>query len=263
MQMTLDVAGCTLVADVTEGSGGPIVFLHGASSSRADAKRILEMADTGRPLLMPDSRGHGDSSEGEVGKQSWQQLVDDAVAWLDHLDVRDAVVAGVSMGAIIAPAVALARPDRVSSLVPIYPVYLGNDVPPDPDHEMALGFLLSSFSTPDPDAIIAAVAAAAPGRDTGPVRERLALHRNLDGMCSYFRDDRTAQSVPYSTADLKDMRLPVTIVGGADPFHPASVARQLAELLPQAQLMELVDVAPEDHEAAMAKGIAEHVARLA
>ena len=96
--MRLEVAGCVLEADVTGGTGGPIVFLHGASSSRADARRILDLAGTDRPLLMPDSRGHGDSSEGAVAGQSWQQLIDDAVAWLDHIDARDAVVAGVSMG---------------------------------------------------------------------------------------------------------------------------------------------------------------------
>ncbi|MCW2544991.1 MAG: alpha/beta hydrolase [Frankiales bacterium] len=262
MNETLEVAGCRLVAEITPGAGGPIVFLHGASSSREDARRILALADTGRPLLMPDSRGHGGSAEGEVDRQSWQQLTDDAVAWLDHVDARDAVVAGVSMGAIIAPAVALARPDRVSSLVPIYPVYLGNDVPPEPDHEKALAFLLASFSVPDVDAILAAVAAVAPDRDIEPVRARLALHDNLDGMCSYFRDDRSAQSLSYSTADLRGIRLPVTVVGGADPFHPAEVARRLAPLFASSTLVELVDVAPEDHEAAMAKAIAEHVARL-
>ena len=260
--MKLEVAACVLEADVTDGTGGPIVFLHGASSSRADARRILEMAGTGRPLLMPDSRGHGDSSEGDIDRQSWQQLIDDAVAWLDHIDARDAVVAGVSMGAIIAPAVALARPDRVSSLVPIYPVYLGNDVPPDPDHKQALDFLLASFSKPDVDAILSAVAAAAPDRDIEPVRERLALHRNLDGVCSYFRDDRGPETLPYSSDDLRAMRLPVTVVGGADPFHPAAVARRLAAIFPDATLVELVDVPPEDHEAAMAQAIAGHVAGL-
>jgi 3-oxoadipate enol-lactonase len=263
MNETLEVNGCTLVADVTAGVGGPIVFLHGASQTRADARRILELADTGRPLLIPDSRGHGDSSEGEVSKQSWQQLVDDAVAWLDHIDARDAVVAGPSMGAIVAPAVALARPDRVSSLVPIYPVLLGSDVPMEPDHAAAIAFLLSSFSVPDVDVILDKIAAVAPDRDDAVMRERLAAHRNLDGVCSYFRDDRTPESLPYTSDDLRAMRLPVTVVGGADPFHPPEVARRLAALFADSTLVELVGVPAEDHEAAMAKAIAEHVARLA
>lgn len=258
----IEVADCWLEADVTAGDGGPVVFLHGASQTRVDARRIMEQAGVTRPLVLPDSRGHGGSVEGDFTSQSWHQLVDDAVAWLDHVDARDAIVTGISMGAIIAPAVALARPERVSSLVPMYPVFLGSDSPPTDGHWSMLTILLATFSVPDPEVIIGALAPAGSGIDDAPMRAQLATHRNLAGVSAYFNADRSAESLPYTTDDLRAMQMPVTVVGGADPFHPADVARQLAELFPNSELVELLEVAPDAHEAAMAHAIRDHIARL-
>lgn len=258
----IEVGDCWLEADLVAGTGGPVLFLHGASQSRVDAKRIMEAAGVNRPLLLPDSRGHGASVEGDFTKQSWQQLTDDAVAWLDAVDARDAVVTGISMGAIIAPAVALARPDRVSSIVPMYPVFLGSDAPADPTHWAMLTILLATFSVPDADAIIGALAPAGSGIDATPMREQLGMHRNLAGVSAYFNADRTPESLPYTTADLQAMQMPVTVVGGGDPFHPPQVGRDLAALIPDARLVELVDVAPDEHEAAMARALRDHIDAL-
>lgn len=253
----IEVAGCGLVADVRDGVGSPLLFLHGAGVSRVDARRLLEALDMDCPLIVPDSRGHGESVNGAYDLQSWQQLIDDASAWLDTLDVRDAVVAGMSMGAIVTPGVALARPDRVSSLVPIYPVLLGNDMPPHPHHWAALSVLLEMMAIADPDAMLAAV----PEAERESTKERLALHRELDGVCSYFRGDRRAEALPYTTHDLAELTLPVTVVGGADPFHTAEVAQELAGIFSNATLVELAEVPPDTHEDAIVAALGDHLRR--
>jgi 3-oxoadipate enol-lactonase len=63
-----------------------------------------------------DLPGHG-LSEAPTPPYSAVDLAGDVVALLDGLEIRDAVVCGVSVGGVIAQAVALNHPDRVRALV--------------------------------------------------------------------------------------------------------------------------------------------------
>lgn len=63
-----------------------------------------------------DLRGHG-LSEAFTPPYSAVDLARDVVALLDALEIREAVICGVSVGGVIAQAVALNHPDRVRGLV--------------------------------------------------------------------------------------------------------------------------------------------------
>jgi len=67
-------------------------------------------------VIRYDLRGHG-LSEAPAPPYSAQDLARDVVALLDALEVRDAVICGVSVGGLIAQAVALHHPERVRALV--------------------------------------------------------------------------------------------------------------------------------------------------
>lgn len=62
-----------------------------------------------------DKRGHGLSATPEGG---WDiaDLAEDALAILDHLGLERVVVAGCSVGGLIAQALTVRRPERVSAL---------------------------------------------------------------------------------------------------------------------------------------------------
>ncbi|PRP99947.1 3-oxoadipate enol-lactonase 2 [Enhygromyxa salina] len=62
-----------------------------------------------------DNRGVGDSGEAP-GTLVFGQMVDDAIALLDHLQIDRAHVIGHSMGGILAHQLALDHPDRAASL---------------------------------------------------------------------------------------------------------------------------------------------------
>jgi aminoacrylate hydrolase len=62
-----------------------------------------------------DNRGLGQSTGGSV--QTIDEMADDSVRLLDHLDIEKAVIFGVSMGGAIAQRIALDHPDRVSALI--------------------------------------------------------------------------------------------------------------------------------------------------
>jgi len=63
-----------------------------------------------------DKRGHGLSATPE-GEWDIAHLKDDALALLDHLGVARATVVGCSVGGLVAQALALRHPERVSALL--------------------------------------------------------------------------------------------------------------------------------------------------
>ena len=258
----LTVGGCRLVADVRPGSGTPTVFLHGALVSRADARRLFTDPRFAGPVVLPDSRGHGSSVHGDYSDQSWRRLIADAIAWIDHFDLRDVFLAGTSMGAVVAPAVALARPDRVTSMALVLPVLLGRDRRPSTDHQTALEGLSATFAVPSVDHMLEKSAAATAPAFADWVRSMPKRHEDLRGVSAYFQQDRSVAGLPYTTADLADLRIPTTIVAGVDAVHPAEVGRQLAEILPDAQLVELAGVPLDRHEAAISAAFLDHLSRL-
>ena len=105
------------VAGPAETGRPPIVLPHCWTGSRAVwvpvARRLVA---AGHRVVLYDQRGHGASG---VGRQplSVDRLGDDLAAVLDHLDVRDAVLAGHSMGGMTVMAFACRHPERVRARV--------------------------------------------------------------------------------------------------------------------------------------------------
>jgi 3-oxoadipate enol-lactonase len=100
-----------------EGEGNPPLLLIQGLGYTADLWfRVLPGLSQSRRTLRFDNRGVGRSS---VPPTPWtiEEMADDAVNVLDAAGVERAHVFGVSMGGLIAQALALGNPDRVASLV--------------------------------------------------------------------------------------------------------------------------------------------------
>ncbi len=96
---------------------GPVLVLNHAIGMD------LTMWDAVVPLLPPtlrilryDHRGHG-GSDTPAPPYSMGALIHDAERLLDHLDIRDCVYLGVSMGGLVAQGMAVKRFDLVRALV--------------------------------------------------------------------------------------------------------------------------------------------------
>jgi pimeloyl-ACP methyl ester carboxylesterase len=103
--------------DVGAGSR-PLVLVHGLTGFREDFREQLPaLSDLGRTILY-DLRGHGESGgTGDATAYTFEQLVGDLRALLDHLGVDECDLLGHSMGGMIALRFVLAHPERVASLV--------------------------------------------------------------------------------------------------------------------------------------------------
>ncbi len=106
-----------------EGRGPCVVWFGGFASDMAGTKAdalAAWAATSGRAFLRFDYFGHGESS-GAFGEGTITRWRQDALAVLDELVAGPAVIVGSSMGGWIACLAALARPDRVSTLILIAP----------------------------------------------------------------------------------------------------------------------------------------------
>ena len=80
------------------GSGPPVVLIHGYPlSGRAWDKQVPVLLDMNRRVITYDRRGFGKSSQPTTG-YDYDTFAADLSALLEHLDLRDAVLAGHSMG---------------------------------------------------------------------------------------------------------------------------------------------------------------------
>jgi pimeloyl-ACP methyl ester carboxylesterase len=80
------------------GAGQPVVLIHGYPlSGRAWDKQVPALLDAGYRVITYDRRGFGQSSQPVTG-YDYDTFAADLHALLEHLDLRDAVLAGHSMG---------------------------------------------------------------------------------------------------------------------------------------------------------------------
>jgi pimeloyl-ACP methyl ester carboxylesterase len=100
---------------VDEGDGEPVLLIAGLGLAlRAWRSEAEQLARRFRVIRL-DNRGAG-RSDAPWGRYTTRGLAADALAVLDALAVRRAHVYGMSLGAMIAQEVALARPGRVATL---------------------------------------------------------------------------------------------------------------------------------------------------
>jgi len=80
------------------GAGQPVVLIHGYPlSGRAWDKQIPALLEVGYRVITYDRRGFGQSSQPVVG-YDYDTFAADLHSLLEHLDLRDAVLVGHSMG---------------------------------------------------------------------------------------------------------------------------------------------------------------------
>jgi pimeloyl-ACP methyl ester carboxylesterase len=99
-----------------EGSGPPVILLHGLQMDRSMFDHQVDSLRESHRVITIDAPGHGESAGLPVGIDFWK-YADMVVAIADRLGVGAAVWGGQSMGGFTALRLALAHPERVTGLV--------------------------------------------------------------------------------------------------------------------------------------------------
>jgi pimeloyl-ACP methyl ester carboxylesterase len=230
-------------ADRGRPDGPPVVLMHGLLFSYRLMERVASLLPDSRVLLL-DPHGHGRSSKPtDPARYTWAELVADVDGLLDTLGLDDAVIGGLSLGANVTLAYALARPARCRALILEMPVLLRGH----------------RFGRP---AFSALARAYAGGRlALGPAARaigRLPLPRHLPELAAFrdmaSHDPAVASAVlrgllaeeplPEDRHTLARLTMPALVVGHRrDPLHVLDDARDLADRLPQGRLLEAPSIA--------------------
>jgi pimeloyl-ACP methyl ester carboxylesterase len=241
------------------GEGPLFVFQHGMG---ADITQPLGSGGSlaGWRMIAMDSRGHGQTeADLDPARISFAQFAEDLAVLLDSLNIERAVVGGISMGAGVALAFAIAHPERVTGLVLVRPAWLDRPFPSNlrwfplaasllqdyPADEAARRFKqLPEFSELEAGSKPAADSLLGQFRRLH-ARERAAV---LAGMPA---------SVPVtSLAHCRRLQIPTLIVVNArDPVHPDLLGEQLAAAIPGAALSRIRSKAESEtlHQADLAR----------
>ena len=244
MSHSFDIHENGLSGEVT-GEGRPVVLLHGLTATR---RYVLQgsglLARRGFELASYDARGHGASAPAsDPGAYEYSQLVEDLRSVLDLLELDRPVLAGSSMGAATALALALGDPDRFSALVQITPAYEG-EPRTEPGDLAEWDALAGALDEEDIDAFLELSGVnkiPERYRDMAltAVRRRLERHRHPGAVADALRV--VPRSAAFDGLDLLEgLDIPALIVGSrddTDPGHPLAVAESYAQRLPRARLV--------------------------
>lgn len=151
----------TATAFSVAGDGPFLVMIHGIGARRATFDRMVEGLRDRFTCVTYDLRGHG-LTPGAAGF-GLDDLVDDLAELVDRLGIRQAHVAGHSLGGMIGPAYARRHPERVRSL--------------------GL-WSTAAFRTADDAAAVRAVVAAMRERGIGPVLDTLTARWFTDAFAA-------------------------------------------------------------------------------
>lgn len=94
--------------------GRAVVFINSLGTDLRIWDEVIERLPTNVPVLSYDKSGHGLSGPGAA---SIEDFAADLASLMDALDMGNALVCGVSVGGMIAQALADIRPDLVAGLV--------------------------------------------------------------------------------------------------------------------------------------------------
>jgi pimeloyl-ACP methyl ester carboxylesterase len=113
---TVTIQGAEIYYEV-QGQGQPFLFF---SETACDGEiwKLFQVPEFAKDhmVIVHDYRGTGRSSKPSIDYTT-RMFCDDAMAILDHLHVKDAIVLGHSMGGRVAQLVALEYPERVKKLI--------------------------------------------------------------------------------------------------------------------------------------------------
>jgi 3-oxoadipate enol-lactonase len=99
------------------GSGSPIVLLHGFPFNRSIWDEQVAVLTDNYRVITPDLRGLGKTPLSADGASEMTDMARDVAALMDHLDIRRAVIGGLSMGGYVAFAFYRLFPLRTRGLV--------------------------------------------------------------------------------------------------------------------------------------------------
>ncbi|MEK9935694.1 MAG: alpha/beta hydrolase, partial [Rhodobiaceae bacterium] len=236
----LTAAGTSFLAggDPDSKAGAPaLVCLHGIGGDATSFRAQIDgLAAPDQPVLSWDMPGYGESAP--LAAMDFAALCDRLCAALDALGMVRVVIAGQSIGGMIAQEMAIRHPGRVAGLVLIatVPGFGGRD------DSFRDAFLAARLAPLDQGIGMAALAAEAIPAVLGPAVDSAIQDEAITAMAAIPESAyRQVLATLVSFNRREDQHLItcpcLLIAGGKDDNSPARVMERMADRLPDAALL--------------------------
>lgn len=223
------------------GDGPPLVFLHAwAMNSEVWQPHMLELSRRGFSCVAYDRRGHGRSDD-PGGRYDYDALSDDLAALLQHLDLRQVVLVGHSMGngesVRYLTRHGYDRVARVVMIAPALPFMLKTPDNPDGTDKAQLESWRATWQRNFPEWLGQVVP---PAYAAGAPQERIQWTIRMMLQCTVQAaiETNVASAETDFRAELPDIKVPTLILHG-DMDQSCSLettGRRVAQLIPESRL---------------------------
>lgn len=227
---TCQAAGATLHYRRTGGPAPPLVLLHGLTGSGACWSPFARSLQGGFDVVMPDARGHGQSSAPLHG-YGYEDHASDVACLIRELRLAAPILLGHSMGGMTAALAASRLGNSVSAVILVDPTFLSlqrqrevRDSDVAEQHRRALGL--------SKDALLADIRSRHPHRSAELVE--LLVEARLQTRMSTF-DVLTPPNPDYRQL-MSALAVPTLLVIGDAPVVSLETARELASLNPRVRV---------------------------
>lgn len=225
---------------VDQGTGPPLLFIHGFPLSQAMWQAQIEAFAGTHRVLAPDLRGFGKSGISD-GAVTMEQFADDLDGMLTALGVTQPVVyCGLSMGGYIAWQFVRKYRERVAALV-LCDTRAGADTPAAAQNRLDLARkVLADGPAVLVEAMLPKLFAAISFESRPQLIEQVRqviLDANAVGLAGALRGmaERPDMAGMVATID----RPTLVVVGAEDAVTPPQEMQQLAALIPEARYAEI------------------------
>lgn len=223
------------------GSGTrPVVLLHGLMLNGACWTPLARTLEDKYDVVMPDARGHGNSSTPDHG-YDYRTFAADVVNLIDALALDSPVLLGHSMGGMTAAVAAAQNPNRIRGVVLVDPTF----ITPQRQQEVYNSDIgkqhLQVLNQPR-EALLAEMQLRHKGRSHEIIE--LIMHARLQTSIHAFQI--LTPPNPNYTELIKALKVPtLLVIGDSDSVISSETAAELARLNPH--YLKVVQIAEAGH----------------
>ncbi|AJT40572.1 alpha/beta fold hydrolase [Psychromicrobium lacuslunae] len=218
--------------------GDPLLLVHGSALSKAVWRGMGYVKALGERyrLISMDLRGHGRSEKPhQQSAYTMDRVLLDVQAVLDAAGITAAHYFGYSFGARIGFSLGAAVPDRMLSFISAAGTY-----------RIAAGSIAELFFA-DYDAALAKHGMQGfldgwqerIGHQVDPVTRMAFLANDAEALRAYFAQTEEAEGI--SETQLRQFQIPTLLLAGSLDARRLADSRRAAEVMPDAELLELPD----------------------
>jgi non-heme chloroperoxidase len=212
--------------------GPALLLVHGYGDSSFSFSRVAPMLDQRYRIVIPDQRGHGDSEKPEAGYEM-KNFAADLAALMDALEIRSAIVVGHSMGSFVAMQTALDHSERVERLV-----LIGTAPKVSNTVTRELQAAINGLKDPVPMEFIKEFQSAASSPSLPKEFFEGVIGASAKLPANVWKKVIAGIMVPDYTAELRKIRMPVTIFWGEkETIFSREEQEPLLRNLPNAKLI--------------------------